>query len=57
MRAKPKIVAFRRRRSGKTNYTKRLGLLKSGKPRLVVRKTNTAFIVQLVKHQPNGDQV
>jgi large subunit ribosomal protein L18 len=32
-------MPFRRRREGKTNYTKRLKLLLSRKPRLVVRKS------------------
>ncbi|MDK2384746.1 MAG: 50S ribosomal protein L18, partial [Candidatus Korarchaeota archaeon] len=30
-------VRFRRRREGKTDYKKRLALLKSGLPRMVVR--------------------
>ncbi len=41
-------VKFRRRREFKTNYKKRISLLKSGKPRLVVRKTNRYIIAQIV---------
>jgi len=33
-------VPFRRRKEGKTNYKKRLNMLKSGTPRLVARRTN-----------------
>ncbi|MBW6461572.1 MAG: 50S ribosomal protein L18 [DPANN group archaeon] len=39
---------FRRRIEGKTNYKKRLNLLISGKPRMVVRRSNTKMIVQIV---------
>lgn len=48
-------VKFRRRREGKTNYYRRRRLLLSRKPRLVVRKTNTTTIVQLVNSDIVGD--
>jgi len=50
-------VPFRRRREGKTDYRKRLALLKSGKHRLVVRKTLTKTIVQVIEYHPSGDLV
>ncbi len=50
-------VRFRRRREGKTDYKKRLALLKSGLPRMVVRRTNRYMIVQFVKFKPEGDEV
>ncbi len=50
-------VKFRRRREGKTDYLKRLALLKSRKPRLVVRKTNRYIIVQFVRFKESGDEV
>jgi large subunit ribosomal protein L18 len=50
-------VYFRRRREGKTNFAKRLALVKGGKPRLVVRKSNRGFTVQLVDFDPKGDKV
>ncbi len=50
-------VKFRRRREGKTDYRKRLALLKGGKPRMVVRKTNRYIIVQFVEFKPEGDRV
>lgn len=54
---KPKNIQFRRRRENKTNYLTRLRLLKSRKPRLVVRKTNTKLIVQIVEFDFDGDKV
>lgn len=47
-------VGFRRRRECVTDYRKRLALLKSGQPRLIVRKSNRLVIVQLVKWE-DGD--
>ena len=49
-------VPFRRRREGKTNYHKRLGLLLSKRPRVVVRKSGRNLIVQLVEHNTAGDK-
>ncbi len=51
------VVPLRRRREGKTNYRKRLAYLLSGKPRLVVRITNTQFIAQIVKSEKGQDYV
>jgi large subunit ribosomal protein L18 len=50
-------VYFRRRREGKTNFGKRLALVKGGMPRLVVRKSNRGFTVQVVNFEPKGDKV
>ncbi len=50
-------VKYRRRREGKTNYRKRLKLLLSKKPRLVVRLTNTRVIAQIIEYNPDGDRV
>lgn len=47
----------RRRKEAKTDYQLRLGLLKSGKPRIVVRKTNRYIIVQLVHSEIAQDKV
>lgn len=49
-------MPFRRRREGKTNYRKRLKLLLSGKPRLVVRKSNRYLIAQIIEYHPKGDR-
>ena len=48
-------VKFRRRREGKTNYYRRRRLLLSRRSRLVVRKTNTNTIVQIVNASVVGD--
>jgi len=50
-------VKYRRKREGKTNYKKRLKLLISRKPRLVVRKTNTQIITQIIQYDANGDKI
>lgn len=47
---------FKRRRTGKTDYTKRLALLKSGKKRIVFRKSNKRVIMQLIEFHPKGDR-
>jgi len=48
-------VKFRRRREGKTNYYRRRRLLLSRKPRLVIRKSNTKIIVQIISAKVVGD--
>ncbi|HIH69376.1 50S ribosomal protein L18 [Methermicoccus shengliensis] len=49
-------VPFRRRREGRTNYRKRLALLLSNKPRMVVRKSNRDVLIQLVEFSREGDR-
>ncbi|MAE49863.1 50S ribosomal protein L18 [Candidatus Pacearchaeota archaeon] len=49
-------VPKRRRAEGKTDYKARLGLLKSGKPRLVIRKTNRYIIAQIVTSEQAQDK-
>lgn len=56
-RGKTHIVRHRRRRAGKTDYRLRLGVLKSGKPRLVIRKSSNNIICQIIAYHPNGDRV
>ncbi|MEM0329355.1 MAG: 50S ribosomal protein L18 [Nitrososphaerota archaeon] len=46
----------KRRRLGLTDYRKRLKLVKSGLPRLVVRKTNSQIIVQVIMPRLGGDE-
>lgn len=50
-------VNFRRRREGRTDYRRRLALLKSHKPRAVVRKTLGNTLVQIVHGPATGDKV
>ncbi len=49
-------VKFRRRRTGATDYATRLALLKSGKPRAVVRKSDRYILVQIVEYGLQGDR-
>ena len=48
---------YRRRRSGETDYRRRLKLLKSGKARAVVRVSNTRVVCQVVSWMDDGDKV
>ncbi len=50
-------VPFRRRREGKTDYRARLGMLKSGETRMVVRRSNGNVTVQFVDWAENGDVI
>jgi len=50
-------VAPRRRREDKTDYRKRLKLLLSGKPRVVIRRTSRHIIVQIIEYNLKGDKV
>ncbi|MEM5793267.1 MAG: 50S ribosomal protein L18 [Candidatus Aenigmatarchaeota archaeon] len=57
MKMGPKYkLPFKRRFEGKTDYRKRLALIKSGEIRLVVRKSNKHTKLQIVKYQPEGDR-
>ncbi len=48
---------LRRKREGVTDYRKRLNLLKSESPRLVVRISGKGFVGQIVEYDPEGDLV
>jgi large subunit ribosomal protein L18 len=48
---------FRRRAEGKTDYQKRLKLIKSRKLRLVIRASNNHVRVQVVESKLGGDKV
>lgn len=50
-------VKPRRRREGKTDYRKRLGLLKSRQTRIVVRKSLNHIRVQFVEYDESGDKI
>ncbi len=49
-------VPMRRRREVRTDYHQRLRLLKSGKPRLVARKSNKHTTAQLISPGLQGDE-
>lgn len=50
-------LGLHRHREGKTDYRQRLKLIKSGKPRAVVRRSNRNTQVQLVLFDPDGDRI
>lgn len=50
-------VSFRRRIEGKTDYHKRLKLLKSRKLRAVIRASNNHIRVQIIKSALGGDKI
>jgi large subunit ribosomal protein L18 len=57
VKAKIHIVQFRRKRKRKTNYKKRISLLTSGKPRIVIRKSLCNINIQIIEYKPKGDNV
>jgi large subunit ribosomal protein L18 len=56
MKKQSKLVK-KRRIEGKTNYLKRLRLLKERKLRLIVRKTNRFLIMQIIESEAAQDKV
>jgi large subunit ribosomal protein L18 len=50
-------MKFKRRREGRTDYRMRLALLKSRKPRLVVRAQSRSVTAQLIEFDEKGDRV
>jgi len=52
-----KKIDKRRRREGKTDYAKRIRLLKGGNSRIVFRKTNRYIIAQYVKSREAKDSI
>lgn len=50
-------LKFKRQRKGKTNYNRRLKLVQSRKPRLIVRVTSGKIIAQIANFSAKGDRV
>lgn len=50
------IMPHRRRKEQRTDYKLRLRLLKSEKPRLVIRLSNSSITCQIMIHDPKGDR-
>jgi large subunit ribosomal protein L18 len=50
-----KRITLKRRRTGKTNYHSRAKLLKSEKPRIVIRKSNRYIVAQLIENKESQD--
>lgn len=57
MKNKTYALQFRRKRTGKTDYRKRLKLLISHKPRIILRKTLRNFIAQIAEYDISGDKI
>jgi len=53
----PSRTIRRRRKEGKTDYKARFGFLKSGMPRVVVRRTNRYVIAQIISSDVAQDKV
>ena len=51
------VVGFRRKRTGRTDYHKRLKLLSGDTVRLVIRKSLHHMRLQIIEYQPMGDKV
>ncbi len=57
MKTNRSVIKFRRKREGKTNYKKRLELLKAKQTRLVVRKSLKNINAQLISYEKEGDKI
>ncbi len=57
MKNKRQVIPFRRKRSGKTNYKKRIAMLTSRMPRFVVRRSLKHIITQIILYEPQGDKI
>ena len=53
---KSQRLRFKRRRNGKTDYRRRLRMLRGGAPRAIVRVSNTQVVCQLAQFDPEGDR-
>lgn len=56
MKRHKRFVPYKRKLQGRTDYKKRLALVKSGMPRLVVRKSLNNISVQVVDYETKGDK-
>lgn len=50
-------IQYHRKRNGRTNYKKRLKLLQSRKPRLIIRRSNKYVEIQIAEYEPDGDKI
>ena len=56
MTKKSYLIPFKRRREKKTDYKKRLAMIKSEKIRVVIRRSLSNIIVQFVDYDAKGDK-
>lgn len=57
MNKKPKSVPYRRKREGRTDYSKRMKVLISDKPRMICRKSAHNITCQLTIFKEEGDKI
>ena len=57
MKRRKRFIPFRRKLEGRTDYRKRLAMLKSGKLRLVIRRSLNNISAQLIGYENAGDRV
>jgi large subunit ribosomal protein L18 len=57
MKKSIRMIPFRRKREGKTNYDKRMKLLKSGQIRLLVSYGSKGIRAQAIKFNLKGDEI
>ncbi|MDP6856874.1 MAG: 50S ribosomal protein L18 [Candidatus Thalassarchaeaceae archaeon] len=50
-------LKYKRRRTGETDYRRRLKLLRGEMPRAVVRVSNTRVVAQIVNYESDGDRI
>jgi len=50
------IIPLKRRKQKQTDYSRRLKIIKSGKPRLAFRKSKKHSYAQIIKYKKTGDQ-
>ncbi len=50
-------IPYKRKLQGKTDYLKRLSLIKSGRLRLVIRRSLKNIIIQFIEFNPDGDKI
>lgn len=50
-------IKYKRRRQGRTNYKRRLKLLLSKKPRIIIRRNHGSIVAQVATFEPQGDKV
>jgi large subunit ribosomal protein L18 len=55
--AERRTIPHRRKREARTNFKKRLALLKSESNRLVIRKALNTITAQIIAYNPDGDKV
>lgn len=51
------MAQYKRKKEHRTDYKSRLKLVSSGKNRIVIRKSNKHYMVQIIQFKPDGDHI